>query len=155
MNRERALNILEIDMELGNELFDDVLRKQFRIKALQYHPDKNSDPGSADKFREIKDAYDYLLKCRELYGDSEDVDNNSSYQSILKTFLKNIWKNEKNVLLFSCLIENIVCCCETKMMEILEKLDSATLIKIHDVFSKYKNPPISSKVIDLLSPTIL
>lgn len=139
MNRVRALTILEIDADCSNESFGDLLKKQYRIKALQYHPDKNSDPGSADQFREIKDAYEYLLEYQQLHDDDcEDIDE-SSYSTILKMFLKNIWKNEKNGMLFSILIDNIVCCCETKMLEMLEKLDNHTLIKIHDVFSKYRH----------------
>jgi hypothetical protein len=138
MNRERAIHILEIHVEYSRELSDDIIKKQYRIKALQYHPDKNSDPGAVDQFREIKDAYDYLLKkgtIRIVDGfDSDDC----SYKSILQMFLNGLWKGETNSHLFSVIIENIASCCESKILAVLEKLDNDTLIKIHDVFSKYK-----------------
>jgi len=132
MNRERAIQILEIPR--GAELTDDVLKKHYRMKALQYHPDKNNEPGAADRFLEIKDAYDYLL------GNGCGVDStDGSYSTILQMFLNGLWKGEANNRLFSLIIENIVSCCEAKMLDILEKLDNDTLIKIHDVFSKYRN----------------
>uniref|UniRef100_A0A6C0K004 J domain-containing protein n=1 Tax=viral metagenome TaxID=1070528 RepID=A0A6C0K004_9ZZZZ len=136
MNRERAIQILEIPR--GSELTDDVLKKHYRIKALQYHPDKNSEPGAANKFMEIKDAYDYLLGNVSGVGCGLDS-NDNSYSTILQMFLNGLWKGEANNRLFSVIIENIVTCCEAKILDILEKLDNDTLIKIHDVFSKYNN----------------
>jgi hypothetical protein len=136
MNRERALRIL--DIQVGYKLSGDIIKKHYRLKALQYHPDKNSDPGAGDRFLEIKEAYDYLLNHGVAMAGSLDPDECSSYSSILKIFLKGVWKGEKNSALFSVIIENIVGCCEAKMLEVLEKLDNDTLIKIHDVFSKYR-----------------
>lgn len=135
MNRELAIYILEIPVEYTMDLTVDIIKKQYRIKALQYHPDKNSDPGAVDQFRKIKDAYDYLL-----HHEGGDIDSHDySYSTILQMFLNGLWKGESNSHLFSIIIDNIVGCCETNILAILEKLDNDTLIKIHDVFSKYKN----------------
>ena len=138
MNRERALRLLDIQVgyQNGDKLSNDIIKKHYRLKALQYHPDKNSDPGAGDRFLEIKEAYEYLLNSCVSAG--VDPDECSSYSSILKIFLKGVWKGEQNSALFSVIIENIVGCCEAKILEVLEKLDNDTLIKIHDVFSKYK-----------------
>lgn len=134
MNRENAIHILEIPN--GSEITDDIIKKYYRIKALQYHPDKNCEPGAAVRFLEIKDAYDYLL----MHGGGVGIDSDEcSYSSILQMFLNGLWKGETNGQLFSVIIENIVSCCESKMLAVLEKLDNDTLIKIHDVFSKYRN----------------
>ena len=35
---------------------DKELKKAFRSLARKYHPDKNSDPGADDKFKEIQEA---------------------------------------------------------------------------------------------------
>ena len=39
------------------------LKKQYRLKALLYHPDKNNSPDASAKFQEINESYQYLLDC--------------------------------------------------------------------------------------------
>ncbi|MBF8267637.1 MAG: chaperone protein DnaJ [Dehalococcoidia bacterium] len=36
------------------------IRTKFRRLALEYHPDRNSDPGAQDKFKEVNEAYQVL-----------------------------------------------------------------------------------------------
>ena len=36
------------------------IKKAYRKKAFQYHPDKNSSPDAAERFLEIQEAYDIL-----------------------------------------------------------------------------------------------
>lgn len=40
----------------------DDIKKAYKKLAMEWHPDKNQDVGAIDKFREISDAYQYLLK---------------------------------------------------------------------------------------------
>ena len=37
------------------------IRKSYYKLALQHHPDKNKNPGSEDKFKEIQEAYKVLI----------------------------------------------------------------------------------------------
>ena len=39
---------------------EEEIRKAFRRKAMEYHPDRNKDPDAEDKFKEINEAYQVL-----------------------------------------------------------------------------------------------
>ena len=45
---------------VSKDASDDDIKKAYRIMAKKYHPDLNHDPGAADKFKEIQEAYDVL-----------------------------------------------------------------------------------------------
>ena len=138
MNKEEAYDILEIPMEYRDTIVhDDIIKKQYRIKALQYHPDKNHSPDASAHFQKIKSAYDYLSQTSGI--EYSTMENENTYSTILQMFLKGLWKGEPNNGLFSIIIDKIVNCCETKVIDLLEKLDNDILIKIHGVFSKYRS----------------
>jgi DnaJ-class molecular chaperone len=48
------------------------IKKAFRQKASQFHPDRNSDPDAPARFREVQEAYDVLSDDdkRKAYDDS-------------------------------------------------------------------------------------
>ncbi len=50
----------------------DQIRKSFRTLALRYHPDKNKDSGSKEKFMKIVEAYETLsdLNRKKNYDES-------------------------------------------------------------------------------------
>jgi len=39
---------------------EEEIRKAFRKKALEYHPDRNKDPGASERFQEVNEAYQVL-----------------------------------------------------------------------------------------------
>jgi curved DNA-binding protein CbpA len=47
---------------LGIEVGADkpIIKKAYRKKAFQYHPDKHEDPSDAEFFREVQEAYEVL-----------------------------------------------------------------------------------------------
>ena len=48
------------------------IKKAFRQKASQFHPDRNSDPDAPARFREVQEAYDVLSNedKRKAYDDN-------------------------------------------------------------------------------------
>jgi DnaJ-class molecular chaperone len=48
------------------------IKKGFRQKASQFHPDRNSDPDAPARFREVQEAYDVLSDDdkRKAYDDN-------------------------------------------------------------------------------------
>jgi len=135
MNYNVACNLLELSQE--DNITQEKIKKNYRIKALQYHPDKCSLPNASQKFTEIHDAYEYLLKYEGYKEEEQENQGGSSYQHILVSFLRNILKNETRNQLFYTILQRISTTCEEKTLRTLEQLDKTTLIRVYEILSKY------------------
>jgi len=118
MNYKKAIKILEIDGTFDYK----ILKSRYYIKALRYHPDKNHDPNSEEKFKEISEAYNYLNKYinsknKESYHESrenfsnDDFDNsNYDYKNILYKFILSLNSdftlNENDIEYFNNIFDN-------------------------------------------------
>lgn len=47
-------------LEVGRDASEEDIRKAFRKKALEFHPDRNKDADAGDKFKEVNEAYQVL-----------------------------------------------------------------------------------------------
>ena len=53
---------------VGRSASDEEIKKAYRKLAIKYHPDKNPDDKEAEeKFKDINEAYDILLKYSKFY----------------------------------------------------------------------------------------
>jgi hypothetical protein len=56
---------------LDRDCTRDEIKSAYHRLAKQYHPDVNRSPGAPEKFRQISEAYEYLIKVRD--GEQPDV----------------------------------------------------------------------------------
>lgn len=140
MNYEKACKVLEIDEKIDHDIKD--IKRQYKIMALTYHPDKNQSPDASAKFQEIHEAYEYLMtqNHEDMYDSDEDktTTDRGSYRWVLFSFIKNVLNTETGNYLFYTVLERISKMCEKNALETLEKIDNTMLIKIHELLKKYK-----------------
>lgn len=134
MDYKHYCQVLGID----EPLTIDILKRHYRMSALQYHPDKNKDPGSAAKFHEISEAYEYLLT--HLNHGSPDSEN-GSYKNMLASFLETLLSSIGASPFVDSIIQKILLMitntCENQAILILEKLDKRILVHIIEILSNY------------------
>ena len=50
---------------VNRDASEEDIKKAYRKLAMKHHPDRNSDKGSEDKFKEAKEAYEVLTDARK------------------------------------------------------------------------------------------
>lgn len=131
------------------ELHDDIsiqnIKKQYRLKALLYHPDKNSSEDAKVKFQEIAEAYHYLLEREhneDFNLDDEDDDeilSNMDYKYYLFMFLKNTIKGNSQESLLYAILKKTTTMCTEKVIQLLQNLEKPSLMKIYEILKKNKH----------------
>jgi len=112
-----------------NETVDiDAIKRQYRIKALLYHPDKNKSENAASQFRDIHEAYKLLSNNVDTGG------GDKTYKDLLSDFLKS--HNTENEL-FNMLLNRISQACEDKTLKFLKTLEPKILINLHKLIVMY------------------
>ena len=149
MNLKRALAILELREE---EATENAIRKAYRSKILQFHPDKNKSPDAPNKFLEIQSAYKFLQVPHNM---QEDDSVDKSYNDILKTFLATIFQEETTPLISK--IVELICkkiCLIVEhnvehILDYLRTINHDTLRIIYNVLLKYRSTlHLSSELIE-------
>jgi hypothetical protein len=129
-------------LEIEDVLSIAVVRKQYKLLALKYHPDKNKSTDASAKYQEIKEAHDYLLKYLDNHaftGDSSTSwsDSSTSWSSSVSSFFETLYNNQHlQKRVFHPLLMRIIETCETK---IFENMDSRRANKIYEILVKYKD----------------
>ena len=134
MNRKTAYKILNISQDV--RLTQQVLKSQYRIHALMYHPDKNKSPDAQQRFQEVQEAYEYLHnELDSSFSPEKKDDIMKDYKSILQFFVESLKNYAKN----KDILDKIVDVCETQTIQFLEKLDDLKLKFIYQILTKYRH----------------
>ena len=131
----------KIILSLPNNFDEKMLKKQYRLLALKYHPDKN--PGNNDaeeKFKEISSAYEFL--CNYLSNGGVEY-NEEGYNNIFGLFFKSLFEGYSHSDIIIKLIESLAFNCDGVNIssireELLNKLDNETLISVYEILLKYR-----------------
>lgn len=144
MNYKKACKFLLF--EKNDIINENTIKKQYRMLALIYHPDKNKQDNATEKFHEVNEAYEYLLKY-EGYMDTnnfftkdlnENLFTNNTYSSLLFKFINTISEETGNNVM-NTIINKLTTMCEDKAIDLLNNLDKHTLIKVYKLLTKYKS----------------
>ena len=169
MDLNKALLILEIG-ELTN-LTEEYIKKKYHKLALINHPDKNGNSlESTNKFQEINEAYDFLLKelhtinrSPNNYSDAfvssnQPGESNSKYIYLLSLFINSIIEgsNEWNKETIKNIIKEIVILNGTISLErIFDNLDKDSSLEVYSFICKYKHILyISNETLEFVSSLI-
>jgi len=141
MDNKKACAILEIDKieNNTNKLTEEIVKKQYRIMALKYHPDKNKSVNAVEEFQNIQSAYEYLM--REL--DTPYLKDDTDFDTILKLFLESVLDDEYFIIrkILTIMIPKIIKAIQlidiSKIRALLKPIDISILNKLGDFFKKY------------------
>jgi len=143
MNKTIACNILDLDEDNFTE---EMIKKQYRLKALKYHPDKNKDHDAIQRFQEINEAYEYLCN-----NNNSKIYIDNDYNTLFTDFFINL--NESSFIIN--IVHKILQLCNTDINIYLSSISIFDIIKIKTLLIRYKDILfVNDEIIDIINQFI-
>ena len=132
MDYYKASEILGI----GSKYDDRKLKSAYYKLALKFHPDKNKEKDAVEKFKQIKEAYEYLRKHR----DFKPINDHDNYKSIIKDAIKILIPgiNWDDTFIDST-IHGIISGCKKISLKIFKKISKDKQMEIYLFLSNYSD----------------
>ena len=129
----------------------EIIKKQYRLFALKYHPDKNKEENACETFQKINEAYCILCNSnldangmeeedeqQEQEQETGNIKRVKKFEIFLKLFLNHILKNNVNQQIIQMIVSNVLNMCDSKSLEYLKNVDLPLLNKIYSLLHKYR-----------------
>ena len=134
MNYYDACFILDLTTPFNNK----ELKHNYYVKALQYHPDKNSTDEAKNKFQEALAAYQYLINYKNIFEENKiDIEESgeieNGYTNILEQFINMMLDKKLDSQFLSILNDKYA----EISLELLKHLPKTTLLKLHEFVDHY------------------
>ena len=136
---QKHLKILNLKQ---NQINEEVLRKHYFKKALQYHPDKNNSKDAKSNFHEINESYEFLMKYYGYMDDEttfdieEDETVIPSYNNTLYNYMETIINTELFKNIQAKIMELIKEKCEHKAFSFIKTLDCEKIKKLITILNQ-------------------
>lgn len=155
MNRRKAFEVLEIQEQSSPS--ESEIKKAYRSKILQLHPDKNKSPDASAKFLEVQEAYTFLNNRAQNIDTDDEL---SSYPDILNSFLKTVFREETTLIskLAELICKKICRSVEENadhVIDYLRNINRDSVKMIRDILLKYRHVvPFSSDFFERIDEII-
>lgn len=134
LTKKEAYRILELHCD--GSYTECEIRKQYKILALQYHPDKNKDIGATKRFQEIADAMEYLCNNETNHYNVGYV--HESYRDIMRVFMGEIFQEDTIHSILQNMIHLYQDKVTSKAIEFMRRINKDILIQIRKVIELYR-----------------
>jgi len=119
-------------------LYDDIKKAYFKL-ALKYHPDKYKED-NGEKFKEVKEAYDFLCDYSYFEAEKMSIDDNICYKDLIRMCVKFLSPDEcLDDLFVDTSFHGIVKDCQKISLQIFDKLSVDKSKKVYNFLMNYKD----------------
>lgn len=138
------LNNACLHLQINQPFSLNQLKKQYRIMALKYHPDKHIpdiDSFYENKFKDINQSYaflnDYLESNHNHEKDKDNDKETNDYNSLFGDFLSSFFTQNQNEV--EKVIHSIFADCQNISIKMFENMDKDKAIQIYEFINTYQH----------------